>query len=190
MLPFEVVGVFQQIFRYLVTTKHFLWRWKAEISFTESLIIVCRASFNFWSVFSLRKAGFPDADSVPLSKDCAVDNMLCSTTGNICYGNPYTLVRLDNGDPARGRGLPSFFLSGGCKRRYESETTADDSYSAASNSINQHGKNKLKCFQRELILQGNLYLILCFQPDLSSPIRLLTVSLGRWVHISQYLILS
>lgn len=122
--------------------------------FTQSVITVCRTSFNFWSVFRLRKAGFPDAVSIPLSKDCAVDNVLCPMTGNICYGNPHTLVRLDNGDPARGRGLPSFFLSGVCKRRYESETTADDSYSAARNSINQHGKNKLNCFHRELILQG------------------------------------
>lgn len=132
---------------------------------------MCRGAFNFSSVFSLRKAGFLDAGSVSLSKDCAVDNMLCPTTGNICR-NPHTLGRLDNGDPARGRGLPSFFLSGVCKRRYESETTADNSYSAASNSINQHGKNKLKCFHRELILQGNLSLMPCFHPALSSPIRL------------------
>ncbi|NXT61438.1 IQGA2 protein, partial [Chaetops frenatus] len=83
--------------------------------------------------------------------------------------------------------MPSFSKIGGilaselsvdeaaCKcDSYESETTAEESYSAASHSINQLGKNKLKCFHRELILQGNISLILCFRPALSSPVRLLT----------------
>lgn len=47
-----------------------------------------------FSVFH-RKAVFPDAGPVLLGKECAVDNTPCPRTGNICYGNPRALVRLD-----------------------------------------------------------------------------------------------
>lgn len=62
-----------------------------------SLFIVCVGFPVTSEVFLVfhRKAGFPDAGSVPLGKECAVDNIPCPRAGNICYGNPHAVVRLD-----------------------------------------------------------------------------------------------
>lgn len=73
------------------------WRWKGWNFLLWKLFIVCVGFPLTSEVFSVfhRKAGFPDAGSVSLGKESAVHNKPCPRTGNICYGNPHALVRLN-----------------------------------------------------------------------------------------------